>query len=48
MSATAGVVVFALFVALSLLAATLGADSRDGADGSGALGRRRHHPQTWW
>jgi hypothetical protein len=44
-----GVLLVALLIVL-VVAGALGlwADSRDGADGSGALGRRHHQSWTWW
>jgi hypothetical protein len=44
-----GVLLVALILAFVIAAVFgLGADSRDGADGTGVFGRRHHRPWTWW
>jgi len=42
--AVVGIVMFLAYVALAVW---LGADTRDGADGASALGRRQHRPAGW-
>lgn len=44
-----GVLLVTFLIVLLIAAAFgLGADTRDGVDGSGHLGRRHHQPWTWW